>query len=232
MMIDCYSEHILNPNQTGAVGTLPDGMDRDEFLFRLNVLLEETFPEMTSHSKQEYHSGKALLLLVKKYCFNSKVVGNAPKTPGFTEYFNATEKILDEEISRMSPAEDGTIPALDKDKAFTVISNIMQLLTSVILQQEKQKAKEEKNAQPAVLGIKIPFVGGAPVDPVDFVREDTSVANIPEYLDNKLEITKRFFAAKANPKNACEAFMDWNEFKYLKIILQITKMRLDEIGVF
>ncbi len=232
MIIDSYSELILNPNQSYAIGTLPDGTDRDEYLFRLNVLLEETLPEMTLYKNAEFRSGKAILLLLKKYCFSAKSIGNTPKTPAFSDYYMATEKMLDEEISRMATAEDGTIPVLNKEKTFTIISNIMQLLTSVILQQEKKKEKESKNAQPAVLGIKIPFVGGTPTDPVDFVRDDTAIADVVSYLDRTWEITKRYITAKANPKCACEAFIDWNEFKYLKSILQITKMRLDEIGVF
>ena len=231
MIIDSYSELILNPSQSNAVGTLPNGMDRDVFLFRLNILIEETLPEMTPFKLADFRCGKALLELVKKYCFNARAIGNSPKTPAFSDYYITTEKMLTDELERMKPAADGTIPVLDKDKAFTIISNIMQLLTSVILQQKKQKAKEEQAAQPAVLGIKLPF-GGPAVDPVNFVREDTAIVNVLPYLDNVWEITKRYTAARANPRNACEAFVDWNEFKYLRMILQITKMRLDEIGVF
>ena len=41
-----------------------------------------------------------------------------------------------------------------------------------------------------------------------------------------------YMKAKALLKFQNEAFIEWNEFKYLKMILQITRMRLDEIGVF
>lgn len=233
MIVDSYSEIILKPVSGTSVGTLPDGMSWEDYLIHLDILIKETFPEMTSYKEKDFRCGKALLLLLKKYCFHAKSLGNAPKTPAFTKYLQETEKMLDEEITRLSSEMyDGTMVVLDKDKTFTIISNIMQLLTSVMAGQERQQAKEQKNAQPAVLGIKIPFIGGATVDPIDFAREDTSIGNVVSYLDNVWEITRRYLVAKANPKSSCEAFIDWNEFKYLRMILQITKMRLDEIGVF
>lgn len=232
MIVDSYIEHLLNPNQDKAIGILPNGLSREEFIVRLDILLRETFPEMTFYKEAEYRCGKVVLLLTKKYCFGSKSYGNAPKSPGFQEYFTKTEKMLDEELGRMNAFVDGMIPVLDYEKAFTIISNGMQLLSSVIAYQRKQKEKEEKNTQPAVLGIRIPFIGGASADPIEFTREDTAIENVIQYLDDTWEITKRFTVAKANPWIPCEALIEWNEFKYLKMILQITKMRLDEIGVF
>ena len=232
MIVDSYSEHVLNPKQSGAVGTLPKGQSREEFIVKLDVLISETLPEMTPYSEEEYRKGKALLLLVKKYCLDNKAFGNAPQAQDFTNYLNATKKMLDDEIARMVPAEDGTIPAVDFDKAFTIVSNAMQLLTSTIVYWEKRVESEKNNNQPAVLGFRLPFGGNNPVPPLGFARESTELVDVIPYLDNVWQISNNYYKAKALLKFQSDAFIVWNEFKYLKMILQITKMRLDEIGVF
>ena len=232
MIVDSYSEYILNPKQSSAVGTLPKGMSRDEFIVRLDVLIGETLPEMTPYSEAEYRSGKAILLLVKKYCLAGKAFGNASQAPDFAAYLNATLKILDGEITRMIPAEDGSIPAVDFDKTFTVISNAMQMLTSAISYWEQRVESEKNNDQSAGRRIKLSRGGNIAVPQMGFARESTELVDVIPYLDNVWQITKDYMKAKALLKFQSEAFMNWNEFKYLKMILQITKMRLDEIGVF
>lgn len=232
VIVDSYSEYVLNPKQSNVVSTLPNGQSREEFIVKLDVLIGETFPEMTPYSEEEYRKGKVILLLVKKYCLSNKAFGNAPQAPDFSEYLNVTKKILDDELNRMVPAEDGTIPAVDFDKAFTVVSNAMQLLTSAIDYWEKRVESDKNNNQPAGLKIKLPFGGNNPAPQLDFARESTELADVTPYLDNVWQITKHYTKAKALLKFQSEAFIEWNEFKYLKMILQITKMRLDEIGVF
>lgn len=232
MVIDSYSEYVLNPKQSNAVGTLPKGQSREDFIAKLDVLISETFPEMTPYNEEEFRKGKAILLLVKKYCLDNKSFGNAPQAPDFTEYLNATKKMLEDELARLVPAEDGSISAVDFDKAFTIVSNAMQLLTSAIAYWERRVESEKNNNQPAVLGIKLPFGGNNPVPPLSFAREDTKIVDVTPYLDNVWQITKDYLKAKALLKFQSEAFVEWNEFKYLKMVLQITKMRLDEIGVF
>lgn len=232
MVIDSYCEHVLNLNQSNVVGILPNGLSRDEFIVRLDVLISETFPEMTSYTEAEYRSGKVILLLLKKYCLENKAFGNAPQAPDFAEYLNATKKMLEDELARMVPAEDGSIPAVSFDKAFTIVSNVMQLLTSTIAYWERRVKNDKNNNQQAVLGIKLPFGGNNPVPQLGFARESTEIVDVISYLDNVWRISKNYLKAKALLKFQSEAFMEWNEFKYLKMILQITKMRLDEIGVF
>ena len=232
MMVDSYSEYVLNPKQSSAVGTLPKGQSREEFIVKLNVLISETLPEMTPYSEEEYRKGKAILLLVKKYCLDNKAFGNAPQTPDFSAYLNATKKMLDDEVARMVPAEDGSIPAVDFDKAFTIVSNAMQLLTSTIAYWEKRVESDKNNNQQAVLGIRLRIGGNNPVPKLSFARKSTELVDVVPYLDNVWQITKNYLKAKALLKFQSEAFVVWNEFKYLQMILQITKMRLDEIGVF
>ncbi len=232
MMIDSYSEYVLNPEQSNAVGTLPNGLSREEFIVRLNVLISESFPEMTPYSEEEYRKGKVILLLVKKYCLANKAFGNAPQAPDFSAYLNTTLKMLDDELARMAPAEDGSIPVVNYDKAFTVVSNAMQLLTSAIAYWEMRVENEKNNNQQAGRKIKISFTGNNSVPQMGFARESTEIGDVTFYLDNVWQITKAYQKAKSLLKFQSEAFIEWNEFKYLKMILQITKMKLDEIGVF
>ena len=232
MVVDSYSEYVLNPKQGNVVGTLPKGQSREEFIVKLDVLISETFPEMTLYSEAEYRSGKAILLLVKKYCLANKSFGNAPQAPDFTAYLNVTLKMLDDELARMAPAEDGSIPVVNFDKAFTVVSNAMQLLTSAIVYWEQRVENEKNNNQQAGRRIKLPRAGNNSAPQLCFARESTELVDVIPYLDNVWQITKDYMKAKALLKFQNEAFIEWNEFKYLKMILQITRMRLDEIGVF
>ena len=232
MVIDSYSEYILNPKQNNAVGVLPKGESREAFLFKLDILIKETLPEMTPYSEKEFRSGKALLLLIKKYCLNDKAFGNVPQASDFSAYLDITKKMLEDEIKRMSPVNNGEIPAVDFNVAFTIVSNAMQLLTSAMDYRKEQTEKNKKNNQPVFLGIKLPVGGNSPVPQMSFARESTEIGDVINYLDDTWTITRNYMKAKGLMKAQGEAFIEWNEFKYLKLILQITKMRLDEIGVF
>ncbi len=227
-VIDSYCERILERETKGAVSVLPGGVSREEFVWRLDILIKDMFSELTEYSEAEYRSGRALLLLLKKYCFSKKTLGNLQQEQDFADYLNKTQQMLDDEILRLTPLEDGMIPAVDSDKAFTIIANTMQLLTSVSIIQKQEK--EKTNAQ--VLGINIPFMLVEKQEKVSLARDDTAIINIAQHLDEVYGITESFEKAKKTPVGAKSTYVEWIEFKYLRIVLELTKCKLDEIGVF
>lgn len=227
-VIDSYCERILANETKGVVSVLPGGVSREEFVWRLDILIKDMFSELTEYTEEDYRSGRALLLLLKKYCFSKKALGNLQQEQDFAEYLTKTQQMLDEEIIRSTPLADGMIPALDADKAFTIITNIMQLLTSVSLVQQQEK--EKTNAQ--VLGLNIRFIQVDKPGIVSLARENTAIIDIVPYLDEAHGITDGFEKAKKAPVGSKTSYVEWVEFKYLKMILELTKCKLDEIGVF
>lgn len=225
--VDSYCERILAKETKGSVSVLPGGVSREGFILRLDVLIKDMFSELTEYSETDYRCGKALLLLLKKYCLSKKALGNLQQEPDFSEYLDKTQKMLDEEIGRLVPDEEGIVPPLDADKTFTIISNIMQLLTSVILVQKRDK--EKTNLQ--VVGINLPFMVDKQ-EKVSLARADTAVMNIVPYLDEVYGITDSFEKARKTLAGAKSTYVEWIEFKYLKMVLELTKCKLDEIGVF
>lgn len=228
MVIDSYCERILEKESEGAISVLPGGVSREEFVWRLDILIKEMFSELTEYSEADYRSGRALILLVKKYCYSKKILGDLQQEQDFADYLAVTQKMLDDEITRLTPLADGMIPALDADKAFTIIANTMQLLTSVSCAQKQEK--EKANAQ--VLGVSVPFFKTDKPVSVSLTREDTAIINIVPYLDEVYGITESFDKAKRTPIGAKSTYVEWIEFKYLKLVLELTKCKLDEIGVF
>lgn len=227
MVIDSYCEKILGKQSSDVVSILPGGVSREEYVWKLDIFIKEMYAELTGFSEQEYRCGKALLCLIKKYCFSRKATGNLQMEKDFSDYFFATEKMLNEEIERIKPLDDGAFPVIDAEKTFTIIANSMQLLTSVI--HIRNKEKEKMNAQ--LLGVYLPFKVDKQVKLV-LSREDTSIENIVPYLDQVHEISVNFEKAKQNSGGSKTAFVEWLEFRYLKQILELTKCKLDEIGVF
>ena len=226
-VIDSYCERILEKEIQGTVSVLPGGVSREEFVWRLDIMIKEVFSELTEYTESEYRCGKALLQLVKKYCFSKKALGNLVMEKDFADYHAKTVKMLDDEIARLVPDAEGTIPVIDADKAFTIISNAMQLLTSVI--QVQGQEKEKTNAQ--VLGVNLPIMVDKQLR-VSLERQDTAIENIIPYLDKVFDISTGFEKAKKNVVASKSAYVEWVEFKYLRLILELTRCKLDEIGVF
>ena len=233
-IIDSYSEYILNAEHKAGekIGTLPNGVSREDWLKTLDVLIRETFPEVTAYSQAEYRTGKVILLLIQKYCLSDKVFGSIKKGQTLIDYTAATADMLTQELNRMNAASNGFMPVLDAEKAFTIIANTMQILTTVM--EAKEKTPQGGAAdQPAIFGIKLPFGAPAPAGPtIEMARESTAIGDVVSYLDTNWEFTKNLQRFKTTPKFQGDAIMEWMEFKYLRMILQITRMRLDEMEVF
>lgn len=227
MVIDSYCERILGKETKGIVSVLPDGISREEFVWRLDILIKEMFAPLTDYTEAEFRCGKALLLLLKKYCFSRKTIGNLQQEKDFSDYYSKTASMLENEITRLVPGADGAIPVLDADKTFTIIANIMQLLTSVITVQKRDK--EKTNAQ--VLGINLPIMVDKQ-EKVGLVRDNTAIMNIVPYLDEIHGITDNYEKAKKNSGASKAAYTEWVEFRYLRLVLELLKCKLDEIGVF
>ncbi len=227
MIIDSYCEHILEKESKGIVSVLPDGVSREEFVWRLDILIKEMFAPLTEYTEADFRCGKALLLLVKKYCLSKKALTSQQQDDDFSAYLTKTTKMLDDELARLVPDSEGMIPVLDADRTFTIISNIMQMLTSIISEQKKKK--EKTNAQ--VLGISLPIMVDKQ-DKLHLVREDTTIVNIIPYLDEVHGISENFDKAKKNMNGNKTPYVEWVEFRYLKLILELTKCKLDEIEVF
>lgn len=227
MIIDSYCERILEKESKNKVSVLPGGVSREEFIWRLDILIKEMFAPLTEYTEADYRCGKALLLLLKKYCFSKKTLTNQQQDDDFSAYLSKTSKMLEDEIARLVPDSNGAIPVLNADKVFTLITNIMQMLTSVIAEQKKKK--EKTNAQ--VLGINLPIMVDKQ-DKLRLVREDTAIVNIIPYLDEVYGISDSLDKTKKNLINSKTPYVEWVEFRYLKLVLELTKCKLDEIEVF
>ena len=226
-MMDSYCDLVMQYKSGNSVPVLPGGMNREEFASRMDILIREMFAPFTDYSEAEYRCGKALLLLIKKYCLSKKALGGLQPEKDFSDYLTATMKMIDDELERLVPDSEGYYPVIDADKAFTIITNCMQLLTSVMLVQNREK--EKKNAQ--VLGISLPFMvekSGT----VRLARDSVSIGNIIPYLDEVYDITGGFEKARKTIGAGKAPYQVWTEFKYLKSVLELTKCKLDEIGVF
>ena len=228
MIIDSYCERILANESKGVVSVLPGGVSREEFVWRLDILIKDMFSQLTEYTEADYRSGRTLLLLLRKYCFSKKTLGNLQQEQDFSDYLTKTQQMLEDEIARVEPLPNGMIPALDADKAFTIIANIKQLLTSVSLVQKQEK--EKTNAQ--VLGLNLRFIQVDKPGTVSLARENTAIVNIIPYLDEANGITDSFEKAKKSPVGSKTSYAEWVEFKYLRMVLELTKCKLDEIGVF
>ena len=205
-IIDSYCERILEKDIQGVVSVLPGGISREEFVWRLDIMIKEMFSELTEYTESEYRCGKALLQLVKKYCFSKKTLGNLVMEKDFADYYTKTEQMLDSEIARLVPNAEGAVPVIDADKAFTIISNTMQLLTSVI--QVQGQEKEKTNAQ--VLGVNLRIkVDKQPR--VSLERKDTTIENIIPYLDKVFDISAGFEKAKKNMVASKSSYVEWAE---------------------
>ena len=69
MNIDAYCEHLMQMHGNDMVVVLPGGLSPEQYLSNLNILISELFAPLTVFSEQEYRSGKAALLLLKKYFY-------------------------------------------------------------------------------------------------------------------------------------------------------------------
>lgn len=233
-LIDSYSEHILYPkhSQDEKVGILPKGIAREDYLTSLDILIREYFTEMTSYNEADFRSGRAILLLVRKYCLSGKCYSNIKKGESLAQYLEATNKMLEDELNRLNTVSDGAVVSIDHDKAFTIIYNAMQILTSVLEALVRQKAEGPGNNQQVVLGIKLPFGVQTQAPVVEMYRKSTSIGDVVSFIDESWDITKNHLKAKESLKFQGDTVVEWTEFKYLKMILEITIMRLYEIGVY
>ena len=78
MVIDSYCEQILGKESENIISVLPSGETPEELFLRMNILINEMFSELTEYSNADYRSGRALLLLVKKYCLSKKALIQHP----------------------------------------------------------------------------------------------------------------------------------------------------------
>ena len=226
-VIDSYCEFIAEKSYSDEIVVVAEDEETEAFLNRMDVLIKEMYAELTAYSEAEFRCGKALLQLIKKYCMSKKAMGNLQMAKDFSEYFVKTDKILDHEIQKIPPDAQCDAPVIDAETVFTIISNAMQMLTSVIQMQKREK--EKTNAQ--FLGIALPIKVDKQ-EAVSLARESTTVEDIVPYLDAVFCITENFEKAKKNPGSNKTPIVEWAEFHYLKQVLTLTKSKLDEIGVF
>jgi len=226
--IDSYCEKVVMLNMgSGTIAVLPGGLSREEYVAHLDILISEMYSKLTNYMEWEYRSGYALLQMIRKYCFSKKVFDNLQQDKDFAEYYVKTNSMIDDEMAKFAREPERTFAVIDADKVFTIISNTMQLLTSVIKVRETET--EKKSAQ--VFGVNLPFM----VDKqkiVRLARESTAIVDIVPYLDKVNGITDSYEKALISPVGSKTALMEWAEFKYLKTVLDLTKCKLDEIEVF
>ena len=62
-------------------------------------------------------------------------------------------------------------------------------------------------------------------------RNDTKIVDVIPYLDSAFAISEAFNASKKNVNAPRKVAGEWAEFKYLSMILDLTVVKLDELGV-
>lgn len=228
--IDIYCEWLLK-QQGNSVVTLPGGLSEKKYLERLDILITEMFSQLTLFHEQDYRCGKATLELVKKYCFSNQAYGNAPQAPSFKDYSAATLKMIDDELKRISLVQNADNPYVDPEKLFTIIANTYQLMTSVIAYHHREKNQKVKKEKARFVGVELPIMVDVQKE-ITFEREDPGIVDIIPYLDKAFSINDSFEKARNNANSPRKIIGEWAEFKYLGMILELSKIKLDELGVF
>lgn len=230
MIIDSYCEHLMQMHGEDVVVVLPGGLTPDQYLSKVNILISELFAPLTEYAEKDYRSGKAALMLLKKYCFSRKTYGNAPTDEPFNNYSNATLKMIDEEIKRLEAEYNGAIPVVDANKLFTIIYNTLQLMTSVSEHHAKKKEEKTTKQKAKFVGVELPIMVDVQKT-IRWEREDLQIVDVIPYLDKTFEITESFEKTSKNPYAPSKNISEWAEFKYLSIILELSRIKAKELGV-
>ena len=225
VIIDSYCEYIISKQVKGVVSVLPDGLSQQQYLDRLSYMIRDHYAPLTIYTEADYRCGKAALSLLKKYCFSKRVYGNAQQDEAFRAYSAATEKMIDDELFRISAVHNNAIPVINAEKMFTIVANTLQLLTSVEIY---HKGKEKERTAKGVKQVNTP----AAPNMIIWERTDTALTDVIPYLDKTFQITENFDKSRNNPNAPRRIIGEWAEFNYLRTILQLTKMKLDDLGVF
>ena len=129
----------------------------------------------------------------------------------------------------MSASPEKAEPAsVSFDNALTVVGNMLQLLSSVIVRQKELAEEAKKKPVAQVFGIRMPEIalGGKP-GTVSFARSSVSPEDVPAYLDSVWKLTDKYTAAKKRHGQA-EDILRYIEFKYLSTCLELTRERMQE----
>ena len=230
-VIDVYCEWLMNKTGNKVIA-LPDGLSGEKYLERLDILTKELFAPLTEYEEMDFRCGKAALSLIRKYCFTAKKsYGNAPQSAAFAEYAAATKKMIDDELFRIGSIHNGIIPMADTEKMFTIIANTLQLMTSVIAYYNRSKSDRTTRAKPKAIGVELPINVGVQKE-IPWEREDTKVVDIIPYLDQTFGVNENFEKSKKNPNAPRKIAGEWAELKYLQMVLELSKIKLDEMEVF
>ena len=229
-VVDVYFEWLLTKH--GPDGSaLPFGETEKRFLQYHNILIMELYTQLTIYSETDYRTGKALLMLLKKFCFSKRTYSNAPLSASFSEYSDATLQMIEEELARLDSVSGGLLPTVDPEKVFTIIANAMQLMTSVALHHQQSREEKTQKTKAKVAGLQLPIYVDAQKE-IIWERNDTAIIDIIPYLDEAFAINESFEKTRSNGNTPSKVIGEWAEFKYLSLILQLSKKKLDEVGVF
>ena len=231
VIIDSYCEHIIAARTDGSVPALPGGLTREQFLDRLNFMIREHYAPLTIYTEADYRCGKAALLLLKKFCFSKRTYSNVQQDDAFKAYSTATLKMIDDELFRISAVHNNAIPVVNAETLFTIISNVLQLMTSVVTYFTGRTEERFNKAGTKVVAKKQQSMPGTP-NVITWEREDTALVDVISYLDGAFQITDTFEKSRSNANAPRKITGEWAEFRYLSTILELTKICLDEMGVF
>lgn len=229
-VIDTYFEWVLSLRGSTVI-MLPGGVSAEKYLERLDLLIKEQFSRITMYDEIDYRSGKAGLLLLKKYCFSKKTYGNAPQSADFSTYADATVKMIDDELQRIGSVHNGIIPIVHPETMFTITANTLQLMTSVVKHYNRKKEDNITKTKAKVAGVELPIMVDVQKEIV-WEREDTKLVNVIPYLDNTFSITESFNKSRKNQNAPVRVIAEWAEFRYLSMLLEISKIKLEELEVF
>ncbi len=230
MMIDAYCEWLFSQNNSRGVVALPDGLTEEKYLDHLDVLIKNLFSQLTVYPESDYRSGKAALILLKKYCFDKRIYENAPLDSAFSDYSDLTQKMIQEELDKLSLEKDAP-SKVNEETLFTIMYNTFQLLTSVIKHHEMEKDERYSKQSPKVVGIEIPLIKVDVQKKITWERENTGIRNPIRFLDEIFMITETFEKSKSNENAPRKISGQWAEYKYLSMIMDLSLITIRELGV-
>ena len=230
MRVDSYCEFLLP-----KLAAFESDAERTAAeLTKISTLIEEFYSPMTEFTEEDFRRGRALLMLVKKYCLTNRCVGALQKGEDFKVYWDKTEEMLNGELQRLEvseTADKAEAPVIDFDRTMAIIGNTMQLLSSVIVTNNRLREEAEKRPKVNLLRIQLPDIqlpfGNKP-GVVNFARESTSLENVVEWLDGLWTVSDSFDKVRRRSRGA-DVYVQWAEFKYLRTCLEMTVTRMKEM---
>ena len=227
--IDAYCEWLLKQKLGQKMQVLPEGLSEEQYLDRLDTLTRNLFAQMTLYSEKDYQTGKAALILIRKFCFSQRIYANAPQSESFSAYSTVTLKMIEDELNALNAIETEDVPMVNAEKLFTIMYNTLQLITSIIHYFTIKKEERIKKTNAKVVGVEIPLFKIDVQKEIDLERDKTELINPIPYLESIFAVNSNFEKSKKNGNSPRKIAGEWAEFKYLSMIFELSLLKIQEL---